>query len=148
MSTHTRTRGRIALALVACAALLSLGAPARLDASAESLNVTVKYTGKGQVDKDHRLWIWLFDSPDIGPGSMPIAEGSVDTNGGVATFEGLANGQVWIAAAFDERGGFAGNSPPPPGAPIGIYGMEAGAPAPVKPGAEPVLSFDDSMRMP
>lgn len=148
MSTHTRPHARFALALVAGAALLSLAAPPRLAAAAESLKVTVKYTGKGQVDQDHRIWIWLFDSPDIGPGSMPIAEGSVDANGSVATFEGLSNDQVWIAAAFDERGGFAGSAPPPSGAPIGIYGTAAGEPAPVKPGADAVLTFDDSIRMP
>ena len=148
MSTHTRPHARFALALVAGAALLSLAAPPRLAAAAESLKVTVKYTGKGQVDQDHRIWIWLFDSPDIGPGSSPIAEGSVDANGGVATFEGLTTGKIWIAAAYDERGGFGGNAPPPPGAPIGIYGTAAGAPAPVKPGEDAMLSFDDSIRMP
>ena len=52
-----------------------------------SVKVTVNYKGKGTVDGTHRLWVWLFASPDIGPGSMPIAQGSIEKNGGVATFD-------------------------------------------------------------
>jgi hypothetical protein len=110
----------------------------------------VKYTGKGQVDDSHRLWLWLFDTPNIGPGSMPIAELSVGKNGGTATFDSVAAEKVWIAAAYDEHGSMSGNAPPPSGSPVGIYVSSTGAPEAVKVGDKtPVtLTFDDSQRMP
>jgi hypothetical protein len=115
-----------------------------------SVKVTVNYKGKGTVDGTHRLWVWLFASPDIGPGSMPIAETSIETNGAVATFDGIGDERVWIAAAFDEHGTMAGSAPPPSGTPVGLYVGSDGAPRSVVPGDSTVavLTFDDSFRMP
>lgn len=117
--------------------------------AAGSVNVTVNYKGSGTVDGSHRVWVWLFDSPDIGPGSMPIAELSVDKNGAAATFE-VGVDQVWIAVAFDEKGVMSGSAPPPSGSPIGIYASSSGAPEAVMPGAKGAVTvtFDDSQRMP
>jgi hypothetical protein len=115
-----------------------------------SVKVTVKYSGKGDVDDSHRLWVWLFDSPNIGAGSIPIAETSVDKYGGVATFD-VSAPQVWIAAAYDVHGGFAGMAPPPSGSPASAYGIAAGgAPAPVTPGENGAVTFafDDTFKMP
>lgn len=119
-------------------------------AAAESLNVSVKYTGKGDVDKTHQLWIWLFDTPDIGPDAIPVAELSLDQNGGTVRFEDVGAQKVWIAVTFDEKGGFAGSAPPPSGSPITLYGADSGGPTPVTPGAQAAVSitFDDSQRMP
>ena len=114
-----------------------------------SVRVAVKYTGKGPVDETHRVWVWLFDTPDIGPGAIPIAELSLGKNGDTATFESVAAAKVWIAAAYDERGTMSGSAPPPSGTPIGIYASSTGAPEGVKPGDKLVnLTFDDSFRMP
>jgi hypothetical protein len=116
---------------------------------AGTVKVTVNYKGKGTVDAKHRVWVWLFDSPDIGPGSMPIAELAVDANGRVAAFENIAAKRVWIAAAFDESGVMNGNAPPPSGSPIGILLGSDGTPKSVVPGDDAaVLIFDDSQRMP
>jgi len=46
----------------------------------------VTCTGQGNVDQTHQLWIWLFDTPDIGPGAMPVAQLSLAQNGGAVTF--------------------------------------------------------------
>lgn len=137
----------LALATMLAAMPQSLPAAA---AEAGGVNVTINYTGKGTVDGSHRVWVWLFSSPDIGPGAMPIAEASVDTNGGVAVFEGITAEQVWIAAAFDEQGVMRGNAPPPSGAPVGIYVSSDGVPRAVSTTAtaDAALSFDDSQRMP
>ena len=43
---------------------------------------------------------------------MPIDEQSLDTNGATATLAGVAAGKVWIAIAYDEKGGFGGAAPP------------------------------------
>lgn len=118
--------------------------------TAGSVKVTINYKGQGTVDGSHRLWVWLFSSPDIGPGSMPVAEMSIDTNGGVAVFDGVTAERVWIAAAFDEQGTMSGGAPPPPGSPVGLYVGSDGAPRGVTPGdtADAALTFDDSQRMP
>lgn len=117
--------------------------------AAGAVTVTVNYTGKGTVDASHRVWVWLFDSPDIGPGSIPIAEMSVEKNGGAATFE-VGSERVWIAVAYDQNGGMSGSAPPASGSPIGIYSTSGGAPDAVTPGAKGAVAvtFDDSQRMP
>ena len=118
--------------------------------AAGTVKVTVHYKGKGTVDSTHRVFVWLFPSPDIGPGSMPIAELTVDKNGDTAAFEAIAEDRVWIAAAYDVQGVMSGSAPPPPGTPVGLYVGSDGAPRSVVPGDSTVavLSFDDSFRMP
>jgi hypothetical protein len=140
---------RIAIIVTAIVLAASLPLAARGD-DAGTVKVTVKYTGKGTVDGSHRVWVWLFTSPDIGPGSMPIAQTSLDKNGMPALFENVAADRVWIAVAFDEQGVMAGDGAPPTGTPIGLYVGSDGAPRPVTPGdtADATLVFDDSLRMP
>lgn len=132
-----------------------LGAATRLyaaplgDAAAGAVNVTVNYKGKGTVDASHRVWVYLFDTPNIGPGAMPIAIDSVQKNGAVATFD-VAGERVWIAVAYDESGTMTSEAPPASGSPIAIYGSTPTAPEPVAPGAKAsvTITFDDSQRMP
>ena len=135
-----------ALATAAVADAVASGPAGSQDSS---VRVTVKYTGKGPVDETHRVWLWLFDTPNIGPGSMPIAELSIDKNGDTAKFDGVTTATVWIAAAYDERGTMSGSAPPPSGTPVGVYASSTGEPVGVKPGDKPaILTFDDSFRMP
>jgi hypothetical protein len=117
--------------------------------TAGSVKVTVHYKGKGKVDPSHQIWVWLFDTPNIGPGSMPIGQVSLDKNDAEAVFAAVAAEQVWIAVAYDETGGMTGEGPPPTGSPIGLLIGKEG-PAPVTPGEKGVVSltFDESMRMP
>lgn len=150
MAKNTRTSST-AIALFACAALFYAPATAasRAIAAAENVKVSVKYSGKGEVDASHKLWVWLFDTPDLGPGAIPIAEQSLDKNGETAAFSDVTAKTVWIAVAYDEKGGFTGSAPPPSGSPVALY-TEAGAPTGVTPGekAEVTVAFDDSFRMP
>lgn len=127
-----------------------LGAESRSGApvAAADVNITITYMGKGSVDASHRLWVWLFSSPDIGPGSMPIAQVSLDKNDAVATFESVTAERVWVAAAFDEKGVMTGSEAPPSGTPVGVYVGSDGTPAPVAAGETAKLRFDDSIRMP
>lgn len=150
MSKNTRTTSSVAIALLACAALFApTTAASRATGAAENLKVTVKYTGKGEVDTSHKVWVWLFDTPDIGPGAIPIAEQSLDKNDATAAFSDVTAKTVWIAVAYDEKGGFTGSAPPPSGSPVALY-TEAGAPTGVTPGekGEVAVTFDDSLRMP
>jgi hypothetical protein len=125
-------------------------APIAAHVSAGTVKVTVTYKGKGQVDTSHKLWVWLFDTPNIGPGSMPIGQVSLDTNGADAVFENVAGDRVYVAVAFDEHGGMTGDGPPPTGTPIGILMGADGVPSGVPPGdkAAVALNFDDTIRMP
>ena len=135
----TAITGRAAVAVVAIMAAGTFGNTVRIHAAAPdgaaagAVTVSVNYKGSGSVDGSHRLWVWLFDSPDIGPSSMPIAEMSVDKNGAAATFE-VGVDRVWIAVAYDDKGVMSGNAPPAPGSPIGIYASSTGAPEAVTPG--------------
>lgn len=144
--------------LAAAALLIGAGQPigasgeaagvARLTAGTVKISVT--YKGKGTVDGTHQLWVWLFDSPNIGAGSMPIDQISLDTNGTDAVFEGVIPAEVYIAVAFDQMGVMTGDGPPPTGTPISILMGANGAPSAVTPGEKGIatITFDDSMRMP
>lgn len=148
MKTSARA---LSAAVILAAVIASATAPATAQDGDDTVKVTVKYNGKGPVNEKHRLWVWLFDNPQIGPGSIPIAEMALDKNGATATFPRVAATQVWIAVAYDEGGGFTGQAPPPPGSPIAMYGMKGpdSAPQPVTPGGKGAvsISFDDTVRM-
>ena len=146
----------LAGALAACALCSFIVSPAPAHAQdttdAQRVSVTVKYAGAGSVDATHRLWVWLFDTPNIGSGSIPLHEASLDKNGGTATFNAVTAKQVYVAVAFDEGGGFQGQAPPPSGSPIALYGVTSAEakPTPVSPGAKGMITvaFDDAQRMP
>lgn len=127
----------------------TLNAAPAISVNAGAVKITVHYKGKGKVDTSHKIWVWLFDTPNIGPGAMPIDQVAIEKNDADAVFEGVAPTQVWIAVAFDEQGVMQGDGPPPTGSPIGIL-MADGKPSPVTPGEKGMatLTFDDTMRMP
>jgi len=141
----------VVLALLAAAAqpASTLNAAPAVTRHAGAVKITIHYKGKGKVDASHKLWVWLFDTPNIGPGATPIDQTALDKNDLDAVFDGVAPTQVWAAAAFDEQGVMQGDGPPPTGSPIGIFSAD-GKPAPVTPGDKGLatLTFDDSLRMP
>jgi hypothetical protein len=109
--------------------------------------VTVTYTGKGKVDDTHEILVFLFDHPTPGPGSMPLAMQATMKSGGTVVFKDVAVSPVYVTLVYDEQANYAGDAPPPPGAPIGSY-QKGGKPIPVTPGpaAKIKVSFDDSTR--
>lgn len=125
-------------------------APLASAVAAGEVKVTVHYTGKGKVDASHKLWVWVFDTPNIGPGTMPLDQVAVDKNDVDAVFASVGADKVWIAVAFDESGSMMGDGPPPSGTPIGLLMGKDGIPAAVLSGSKDaaVLTFDDSQRMP
>jgi hypothetical protein len=147
---------RKALTLAVAALFVNLALlPVALNAAAARLSagtvkVTVHYKGKGTVDASHKLWVWVFDTPNIGAGSMPLDQISLDKNDAEAVFEGVAAEKVWVAVAYDESGAMMGDGPPPSGTPIGILSGKDGAPRAVASGAKDAVTvtFDDSQRMP
>jgi hypothetical protein len=139
---------RSVLAIIAIAVLVGT-TPGIVAQEAGKLKVTVDYKGTGTVDASHEIFVWLFDTPNITADTPPVATDVLTANGGSLNFSGLPQ-QVYLAAAFDEKGDYDGTSgPPPPGTPITIYG-EAGAAAAIATGADAAITvtFDGSMRMP
>lgn len=157
--------GRIRLA-VAAAATVAVGVAVSTRVSAQDpagsgrgdLSVTVTYRGNGPVGKGHEIGIFLFDNPDIGGPYKPIGIKTLETNGGTVQFTGVKASTVYVAVSYDHTGKYAEfNGPPPPGAPIAVYGVK-GDPnemfkhgSPIKPaavktgaGARITVTFDDA----
>jgi len=152
MARWTRARMVCALAMLGVLGILTSGnARAGQEAASGKLSVVLNYTGSGTVDQDHRIWIWLFDTPNISTDSQPLATGVVSSNGAAYKFVGLPK-DVYIAAAYDEKGGYDGTSgAPPSGTPYTIYGGGSGAASAVPTGgdtASVTVSFDDTLRIP
>jgi len=81
---------------------------------------------------------------------VPIANDVLTTNAGSLNFSGLPK-EVYLAAAYDEKGDYDGTSgPPPPGTPIVIYGDMGAAKAITTGGADASVDvkFDATVRMP
>jgi hypothetical protein len=138
------TRAIVALALVVIAS------PVIVAQEAGKLKVTVAYTGAGTVDATHEIFVWVFDTPNIGPDSVPIASDVATASGAALNFSGLPK-EVYLAAAYDEKGDYDGTSgPPPPGTPIVIYGDMGVAKAIPTGGADASVDvkFDATVRMP
>jgi len=114
----------------------------------QALDVTVTYSGKGEVSATHEISIFLFIDPNITEASMPVAVGVLEANGGHFLFKNLPP-TVYIAVVYDDTGNYKREGPPPPGTPVMLYGMASGAAEAVKPGkdAKVTVTFDDSNRM-
>ncbi len=117
------------------------------------LKVTVKYTGAGAVDDTHKLYLFVFDTPDIQSGPMPIGASSTNKNESVVSIENLSVSPVYVAAVFDSNGTYDGMSAPPSGSPAAMYMKEQPGIATaikIEPGqtGEIEFVFDDSFRMP
>jgi len=119
-----------------------------------TLKAKMNYTGAGTVDEKHKIFLFVFDSPDfMQGGSMPIGSGSTNAKDGLITVSELSVSPVYVAVTYDPTGGYDGQSgPPPSGASMGLYAKTPGTPEPVKiePGktAEITVTFDDSFKMP
>jgi hypothetical protein len=109
--------------------------------------VTVTYTGKGKVDDTHEILVFLFDQAQPSEGSIPLRLLTTTKSGGTVTFKDVTTSPVYVVMVYDEQANYAGDAPPPPGAPIGSY-QKDGKAIPVTPGpdAKIKVSFDDTVR--
>lgn len=119
-------------------------------AQTHTLNLKLNYEGSGAVNADHRLWVFVFDTPNFNqPGAMPIGVANTDSNGGVVTISGLTAPEVYVAAMYDEKGDYLAMGPPSTGTPVGVL-ADADGPTPIAldGDTEAEITFDDSVRMP
>ena len=141
--------------LFAAAGILALAfsAAAQQSQADRTLKVKLNYTGSGKVDDGHKIFVFLFDTPDFVSGAgMPFASQTATAKDQTLTFSGISAPEVYIVAAYDPSGGYDGMSgPPPSGSSMGMRQKE-GKPDPVKieagKTAEVELPFDDSFKMP
>lgn len=128
--------------------------PEEKPAATRTLKAKMNYTGAGTVDEKHKIFLFVFDTPDfMQGGSMPIGFGSASAKDGTVTVSDLSVSPIYVAVTYDPTGGYDGQSgPPPSGASMGVYAKTPGTPEPVKidPGktAEITVAFDDSFKMP
>jgi hypothetical protein len=155
--TLTKKRVLFAVGLLGVTSMVAMAQqpkPEEKPATTRTLKAKLNYTGAGTVDEKHKIFLFVFDSPDfMQGGSMPVGFGSASAKDGTVTVTDLAVSPIYIAVAYDPTGGYDGQSgPPPSGASMGVYAKTPGTPEPVKidPGktAEITVAFDDSFKMP
>ena len=128
-------------------------APEKAPAS-RSLKVKLNYSGPGTVDEKHRIFLFIFDTPDfIRPENvMPIAFGSGTAKDATVTVSDLSASPVYLIAIYDPTGGYEGMSKPPTGCSLGIYGTTPGEPGAIAieagKTAQVDVAFDDTIKMP
>jgi hypothetical protein len=133
-----------------CLPLLALVTLTVLQArqAAPDVIVTVQYTGKATVSEQTPIWVFLFNTPQPGEGTPPIAAKTLAKNGGTVEFPYGGNEQIYVFVVFDAKGNYDGNTgPPPAGTPIGSYSSDGKGPTPVKVTQSTKLKivFDDSV---
>jgi hypothetical protein len=155
----TKTRKYLHTALVAATLLCLAGVWQRGVAqekapAARTLKVKLNYTGAGTVDEKHRIFVFLFDTPDFikGDSAMPIGFGSGAAKDATVTVSDIAKSPVYVIAVFDPTGAYEGMSKPPSGASMAMYGKTPGEPGPIAIEAGKTtqidVPFDDTIKMP
>ena len=116
------------------------------------LQVHLKYSGTGTVDEQHKIYVALWDSPDFVTSEMPpFATEPASSKDGVVTFKNVKKTPVYVSTAYDPKGQWDAQSPPPDGSSLGLYSKTPGQATAVdlKPGktTKIELAFDDSVKM-
>ena len=117
-----------------------------------TLKATVDYTGPGEVDASHALYLAIYSTAEMRPGDI-IGAQIATANGETVTFENVGATTVYLSAFYDEQGGWTGTTAVPSGSPAGAY-LAGGsfAPSPIEVGAgetrQVTLTFNDAFRMP
>jgi len=129
-------------------------ARAQEKAATRTLKIKLHYTGSGTVDDKHKIFVFIFDSPDFTQGNaMPVGEQTAAGKDETVTFTDIAKSPVYAVAAYDPTGGYDGQSgPPPSGSSLGMYTKQPPQPEPINidegKTVQVELPFDDSTKMP
>src|SRR5438552_14946318 len=119
-----------------CAALLlcTLTAAAQQDLT---LQVELHYTGSGTVNKSHRIFVLLWDSPGFLDNSVPPVDVKVATSkNGIVTFSYVHKVPAYVSVAYDPAGQWDARyivdaGPPPSGSSLGMYSKTPPKPEPI-----------------
>jgi hypothetical protein len=144
----------VAFLLLSISAMQSGRAQEKPSAAGGSVQVKLHYAGSGRVDEKHKIWVFLFDSPDfVRGGAAPFASKETASKDGTVAFTDVAKATVYVSSVYDPSGQYDGQSgPPPSGSSLGLYSKTPGQPAPVTiEGGKTVsvdVAFDDAVKMP
>ena len=117
-----------------------------------TVEVTISYTGPGEVDANHALYLAIYPTPTLQPDTI-IGTQIATSNGQTVSFDNVGAATVYLSALYDQQGGWTGTTAVPSGSPAGAY-VEAGsvAPIPITVGAgetaQVEFTFNDAFRMP
>jgi hypothetical protein len=143
-----------AMVLLGLAGAWQPGKAQEKPAAGRTLKVMLHYSGAGAVDEKHKIFVFVFDSPDFiqREDAMPIANDSGTAKDATLTFSNVAASPVYLVAVYDPAGAYEGMSKPPTGSSLGIFSKTPGQPAPVTIEAGKTtqvdLAFDDTVKMP
>ena len=143
----------VAMVLLCAVCALQSGQAQDKAAAHGTLKVKIHYKGSGSVDEQHKILVFLFDTPTFlhGGGAIPFAMMSLNSADGAVTFSDVAKSPVYVSTVYDPKGAYDGQAAPPAGSSLGIYSKEPGEPVPlnVEPGktASVELTFDDAVKM-
>jgi hypothetical protein len=144
----------LALGVLLVGTLVKASSQDKPETKTRTLTVKLNYKGAGTVDERHRIFVFVFDSPDfIQGGAFPIAAEAAIAKDGTVSFPSLSTSPVYVATAFDPSGAYDGQSgPPPSGTSMGLYSKTPGKPEPIEIEAGKTVSidlpFDDTAKMP
>jgi hypothetical protein len=127
---------------------------ARAQDKSAKLEVQVSYTGSGEVDESHKVYVVLWDNPNFvteEAGAPPIGLKGASSKSAPVQFDDIQANPVYVSMVYDPTGKWDAQSPPPSGSPLGLYATESGQPAPVKletgKTTKITATFDDSFKM-
>lgn len=117
-----------------------------------TLNVTVDYTGPGDVDATHAIYLAIYDTPNITGDTWPVGAQVATENGQTVEFSNITAFPVYLSAVFDSNGGWDGLSAVPSGSPAATWRPLQFTPTPIELAAGETVdlefSFNAAYRMP
>jgi hypothetical protein len=131
-------------------AALLLGATAlTLAQSGRTIEVAIFYTGSGTVDAGHKIYVALWNSPNLD--SVPVDVQPLASKTGTVTFKNVQTAPAYVSTAYDPTGKWDAQSAPPSGSSLGMYGIPPKPdPVNVEPGktTKIKLTFADANKVP
>ncbi|MGA7412285.1 MAG: hypothetical protein WBW33_17540 [Bryobacteraceae bacterium] len=144
----------LALSVLLVGTLVKASGQDKPETKTRTLTIKLNYKGAGTVDEKHKIYVFVFDSPDfIQGGAFPIASDAATAKDGTVSFPSLSTSPLYVATAYDPSGSYDGQSgPPPSGSSMGLYSKAAGKPEPIEIEAGKAVTidvpFDDTAKMP
>jgi len=131
--------------------LFAICAVAQTSAGKRTIEVEINYTGTGTVNASHKIYVALWNSPDMS-GGPPVDVKSLDSKKGTVTFSDVQTVPAYVSTAYEPTGTWSAQTPPPSGSSLGMYSKDSSNPQPIDVAAGKTIkvnvTFDDSVKVP